>query len=161
LSKIILNIGGFIIEIDENAPARARAEAKINADPELVWNVLIDVKNWPNWNPDVKNVVMDQKFTVGSQFKWKAGPGTITSKLQEIEKPKLLVWTGKTIGIHAVHVWRLKPIGGQTIISSEESWDGLIVHIFSGSMQKTLKKSTESGVKYLKQEIEKLIKSSV
>lgn len=142
------------MEIKENAPARARAEVKINADPELVWNVLIDVKNWPNWNLDVKNVVMDQKFAVGSQFKWKAGPGTITSKLQEIEKPELLVWTGKTMGIHAVHVWRLKPIDGQTLISSEESWDGLIVRILSGSMQKTLKQSTESGLKYLKQEIE-------
>jgi uncharacterized protein YndB with AHSA1/START domain len=143
------------MEINENAPARARAEIMINADPESVWNVLIDVKNWPNWNPDVKNVVMDQKFIVGSEFKWKAGPGTITSKLQEIEKPKLLVWTGKTMGIHAVHVWRLKPINGQTIISSEESWTGLMVSILSGRMQNTLKKSTESGLKYLKREIER------
>jgi uncharacterized protein YndB with AHSA1/START domain len=143
------------MEINENAPACARAEVLINSDPESVWNVLIDVKNWPNWNPDVKNVVMDQKFIVGSEFKWKAGPGTITSKLQEIKKPKLLVWTGKTMGIHAVHVWRLKPINGQTIISSEESWAGLIVNILSERMQKTLKKSTKSGLNYLKHEVEK------
>ncbi|UTB31498.1 MAG: SRPBCC family protein [Methanobacterium sp. ERen5] len=143
------------MEIKENVPVRAYAEVKINADPELVWNVLIDVKKWPTWNPDIKNVVMGQKFTVGSQFKWKSGPGTITSKLQEIEKPKLLVWTGKTMGIHAVHIWRLKPIDGQTLISSEESWDGLLVKILSGSMQKTLQKSIESTLKYLKLEIEK------
>jgi len=143
-----------MIKINENAPAIARSNVMIDADPESVWNVLTDIENWPYWNPDVKNVVMDDKFSVGSKFKWKAGPGTITSKLQVIDKPKLLVWTGKTLGIHAVHVWSLKSSEGQTMVSSEESWDGLIVRILPGSMQKTLEKSTESGLKYLKQEIE-------
>lgn len=71
-----------MISINENAPAIARSTIKINADPEAVWNVLTDLENWPNWNPDVKNVEMNQEFVTGSEFKWKAGPGTITSKLQ-------------------------------------------------------------------------------
>lgn len=143
-----------MIRINENAQAIARSKVQIDADPESVWNVLTDLENWPKWNPDVKNVEMGPNFVVGSEFKWKAGPGTITSKLQVINKPKLLVWTGKTLGIHAVHVWKLKPINGQTIISSEESWEGLIVSILAGKMKKTLEKSTESGLKYLKQELE-------
>ena len=148
-------MGDNRIKINENAPALARKEIMIDADPESVWNVLIDIEHWPKWNPDVENVKMDHDFVEGSEFKWKAGPGTITSKLQVVDKPKLLVWTGKTMGIHAVHVWSLKPSKGQTMISSEESWEGLIVRILSGRMQKTLEKSTESGLKYLKQEIEK------
>jgi uncharacterized protein YndB with AHSA1/START domain len=127
---------------------------EINATPETVWKVLTDINHWPSWNPDVKNVSFNGDVSVGSIFKWKAGPGTITSTFQEIERPKLLVWTGKTLGIKAIHVWKLAPNDNKTIINTEESWDGIIVNILRGWMQKTLDESTESGLKHLKDGIE-------
>jgi hypothetical protein len=39
----------------------------------------------------------------GSTFRWKAGPGTITSRIERVEPPRLIAWTGKTLGIHAIH----------------------------------------------------------
>lgn len=139
-----------MIDVNKDAPVLACSEIMIDANPEMVWNVLTDIENWPNWNPDVKNVSLDGKFEVGSKFQWKSGPGTITSTLQVVYKPKLLVWTGKTLGIKAVHVWKLEPNHNKTVISSEESWEGLIVSILKGRMQKILEESTESGLKYLK-----------
>lgn len=47
-----------MININEDAPAIAKSNVKIEADPESIWNVLIDIENWPNWNPDVKNVIL-------------------------------------------------------------------------------------------------------
>ena len=121
--------------------------------------MLTDIDNWPSWNPDVKNVSFNGDVSVGSIFKWKAGPGTITSTFQEIYRPKLLVWTGKTLGIKAIHVWNLIPYENKTIITTEESWDRIIVNIMDGWMQKALDQSTESGLKNLKIGIEDISKS--
>jgi hypothetical protein len=37
----------------------------------------------------------------GSVFRWKAGAGTITSTIQRVEPPRLIAWTGGTLGIRA------------------------------------------------------------
>ena len=148
-----------MININNKAPAISRGMIEINATPETVWNVLTDINNWPRWNPDVKNVSFNGDVSVGSKFKWKAGPGNITSIFQEIERPKRLVWTGKTLGIKAIHVWKLAPNDNKTILNTEESWDGIIVNILHGWMQKTLDESTESGLKHLKDGIEQTSKS--
>lgn len=65
-----------------------------------------------------------------------------------------MVWTGKTLGIKAIHVWKLTFNDNKTIIHTEESWDGIMVTILRGWMQKTLDESTESGLKHLKSGIE-------
>lgn len=148
-----------MIKINNNAPAISRGKIEINAMPETVWNVLTDINNWPSWNPDVKNVSFNGDVSVGSIFKWKAGPGTITSTFQVIEHPKILVWTGKTLGIKAIHVWKLASNDNKTIINTEESWEGIIVNILRGRLQKTLDESTESGLKHLKAGIEHTSKS--
>ena len=149
-----VNMEGFMINVNKNAPAIARSEIEIIAEPETVWDMLIDIENWPKWNHDMKNASSKGEVSVGSSFKWKAGPGTITSTFQEIERPKLLVWTGKTLGIKAIHVWKLMPKDDKTIVRSEESWEGLIISIIPGRMEKTLEESTESGLQYLKAGIE-------
>ena len=105
---------------------------------ETVQQVLTDVENWPSWNQEVKESSLDDELAVGTVFRWKAGPGTITSTLQQVESPALIGWTGKTLGIWAIHVWRLEPANGGTLVRSEESWEGFPVRLLSGRMQKTL-----------------------
>jgi uncharacterized protein YndB with AHSA1/START domain len=142
------------MEIDKNAPAISHAEIEVAASPEIVWAVLADIDAWPSWNPEVKRASLQGPLAPGVQFRWKAGPGTITSTLESVEPPKVIAWTGKTVGIKAIHVYRLEPRGETTIVKSDESWDGLVVRLFRGPMTKTLQKSTESGLRYLKTEAE-------
>ncbi len=144
------------MEVNEHAPAVAHSEIEVAAPPEIVWAVLTDVESWPSWNPDVKSASLEGPLTKGAQFRWKAGPGTITSTLQSVEPPRLIVWTGKTFGIKAIHVHRFEPQGetGSTIVRSEESWEGLLVRLLRGSMTKTLQKATDSGIRHLKTEAE-------
>jgi hypothetical protein len=59
------------------------------------------------------------------------------------------------LGITAVHVWNIKKQDGFTIVKTEESWDGLLVRLFSGMMQKALDQSINQGLEYLKVEAEK------
>ena len=142
------------MEADQRAPVVANGEIEISGAPEAVWDVLTDFRAWPSWNPDVKSMSFAGEVAEGSEFKWKAGPGTITSTIRRVERPRLIGWTGKTLGTSAVHVYRLEPRDGKTLVSTEESFDGLIARIFRGSLQKTVNKSLDTGLQYLKARVE-------
>ncbi len=118
------------MDINKSAPIVAAGEIEVAADPAIVWEVMAGVDRWPAWNPDVKSAHLAGELAEGSTFWWKAGPGTIISTLQQVERPRTLAWTGNTFGIKAVHVWWLEPKDGQTIVRTEESWEGLLPRIF-------------------------------
>ena len=117
------------MEVNAEAPALARAEIDIDAPREVVWEVLTDFAAWPRWNPDVTSVKVDGPLEPGTTFHWKAGPGTITSTLRDVDPPKRIAWTGKTFGIKAVHVWSFETRGDATVARSAESWEGPIVRL--------------------------------
>ena len=102
-----------------------RGEIEIAAAPELVWDVLTAIDRWPSWNPQVKSMDMQGGLAEGTQFRWKAGPGTITSTIRSVEAPRLIAWTGKTLSINAIHEYRLEPRDGKTSVRTEESYEGL------------------------------------
>ena len=143
------------MKVNESAPAIASAEVEVDADPETVWEVLTSIDEWPSWNPDVRSASLEDGLTEGSRFRWKAGPGTITSTFQRIERPRLIGWTGTTFGVKAVHVHRLEARGDGTAVSSEESWEGVPVRIFRGRMQRTLDEAVRTGLDNLKAEAER------
>jgi len=120
-----------------------------------VWDVLTSIERWPSWNPSVKSVAMQGDLAEGSTFRWKAGPGTITSTIQRIEAPRLIAWTGKTLGIDAIHVHTLEPQAGKTLVRTEESYEGLVARLFRGPLQKTLDSALDDGLRYLKAEAER------
>jgi hypothetical protein len=142
------------MELKANAPAVARGEIEVAAAPEIVWGVLTDIGGWPAWNPDVKSASLEGPLAPGTQFRWKAGPGTITSTLQQVEPPHLIGWTGKTTGIDAVHVYLLEARGDSTLVRSEESWDGLLVRLLRRPLTRTLQKGIDSGLGHLKAQAE-------
>ncbi len=141
--------------INNNAPVVAASEIEIAAGPEIVWDVMIKIDQWPTWNPDIEEVFLDGEVAEGSEFRWKSGPGMITSTIRRIERPRFLAWTGKTFGIRAIHIWRMEPRDGNTLARTEESWEGLVARMFRGRMQKTLENAINAGLNYLKAEAER------
>jgi uncharacterized protein YndB with AHSA1/START domain len=140
--------------INEQAPVVGASEIEIGAAPEAVWEVLTAFERWPSWNRDVKSMTMQGAVAPGSVFRWKAGPGTITSTIQRVEPPRLIAWTGKTLGIKAIHLWHFEPRNGGTFVRTEESYEGLVARLFSRSIQKTLDRALADGLRYLKTEVE-------
>lgn len=143
------------MEVNKSAPVVAVGEIEVAADPEIVWDVMAGIDRWPAWNPDVKSAHLEGEMALGSKFRWKAGPGMVTSTIQQVARPRTLAWTGNTLGINAIHVWRLEPKGERTVVRTEESWDGLISRIFRGQMQRMLQRSIDAGLRYLKAEAER------
>jgi uncharacterized protein YndB with AHSA1/START domain len=141
--------------IADDAPVVSSVELEIGAPVEAVWDVLTAIDGWPGWNRDVKWVSIEGPAVEGTSFRWKAGPSTIRSTIVSVERPRLIAWTGKTLGIKAVHVWRLEPRNGGTLLRTEESYEGLVSRILRRSLQKTLDKALADGAAYLKAEAEK------
>lgn len=138
-----------------DAPVRGTAEIDIEAPQQLVWEVLTRFENWPNWNPDVKSMSFAGPLALGSEFRWKAGPGTIVSTLERIEAPRHVSWRGRTMSIKAVHDWWLEPRDAGTHVRTEESFSGLLARVARKQLQKTLDTSLETGLAALKREAER------
>ena len=142
------------MDVNRAAPVVAADEIEIAASPQAVWDVLTDLESWPRWNSDVKSMSMEGALAQGTVFRWRAGPGTITSTIQDLQPPTLIAWTGTTFGIKARHVYRLEPRGDGTLVHTEESYEGLVARLLRGSLQKTLEKGLSDGLRYLKAEAE-------
>src|SRR5262245_5929874 len=91
----------------------------------------------------------------GSEFRWRAGPATITSTLRRVEPPGLIAWTGKTLGISAIHFWWLEPRNGSTFVRTAESYDGVVARLFRRRLQRVLDEALASGLRHLKAEAER------
>lgn len=146
---------GSAATTDRRAPVLGASEIEITAAPETVWDVLATIDAWPTWNPDVKSVAIDGDVAAGTQFRWKSGSGTITSTLRQVERPRLIAWTGRSYGLKAFHVWWLEPRNGATRVRTEETFDGLVARVFRRPLRKTLSNALESGLRHLKAEAER------
>jgi hypothetical protein len=143
------------MDIKTNAPVIARADVQIAADLQTVWGILSDLERWPSWNAEVRSVSTNGPLAPGSTFRWKAGPGTIRSRLGEVDPPRKIAWSGLTFGIRAIDVFRLEELDGGTRVAEEESWDGVPARLLSGRMQRTLQTAIVQGLRSLKAEAER------
>ena len=143
------------MDINRSAPAAFGSSIHIDADPETVFAVIADIDAWPAWNSDVRSAKVDGPVAVGTVFRWKAGPSSLTSTLRVVDRPHEIAWTGKTMGIEAVHVFRFEATNGGTLARSDESWDGLLPRVLSGYSTKSLRKAITGVLANLKAEAER------
>ncbi|MGZ8593925.1 MAG: SRPBCC domain-containing protein [Actinomycetota bacterium] len=143
------------MDIDRDAPATAEGEVRIAASPETVWAVMADLPAWPTWNSDVKSMALQGRVEPGSTFRWKSGSSSLVSILQVVEAPREIAWTGKTMGINAVHTFRFEPIEGGTLAHSAESFRGLIPSVLKKYSRGVLQRGIDSILATLKTEAER------
>lgn len=143
------------MDVNRSAPVVAGAEIEIAADPEAVWEVLTGFEDWPSWNPAASSVSLEGGVEEGSVFRWSAGRARITSTLRRVERPRFVGWTGKTTGIRAVHVWHLEPRDGETLVRTDESFEGALVRLLRGRLQRNLQDVLDDGLVRLKAEAER------
>lgn len=117
-------------KIDEDASLTDRQSIIINAPIDEVWQYLIDVEKWPNWNTDIQWVKMDSN-SEGGQFTWNVNGKNIQSKIENASKPNTLSWVGKSGWVKSIFLWTLDEIDeNQTVVSVEESLQGFMLFLF-------------------------------
>lgn len=143
--------------IDLDAPVQGSAAVFISAPIDLVWRVQADPGAWPRWNPDVQRVDFPGPLTPGTEFRWKAGGVGIVSRLEAVDPPRELGWTGRSFGLRAAHVWRFHEVDGGTRVETEESFSGLPARLFRTTFQRLLASSLEKGLQALREECERQV----
>jgi hypothetical protein len=143
------------MEIDESAPAIVRRSATVAAPPAVVWQLLSRIDEWPAWQEEVEHARLTGPLAPGSTFRWKAGPFTIASRLEEVEPERSIGWSGGSLGVRARHVYRLDPAGGGTAVASEESWNGLLARLLPGVARRRLAAGVDGALTALGREAER------
>jgi hypothetical protein len=142
------------VAVDSKAPVRGAAAIEIAGPLSDVWDVLTDISGWPKWNPNVQAAQMEGPLAVGTIFRWKSGT-SLVSRIIHVDQGRMIAWTGWTTGIRAIHIYRFQSSGSITKVVTEESFQGLIVRLLRGSMQRTLDTALKTGLESLKQETER------
>jgi hypothetical protein len=143
------------MEIDHAAPAVAEGQIQIDAGPEVVFDVLSDLSGWPSWNSEVRSIFVSGPVQPETRFRWKAGGATMSSILKVVSPPSEIGWTGRAMGIDAVHVFQLEGRNGGTLATSQESFRGLIPSVLKGYSRKVLKRGIDDILSALKVEAER------
>ena len=143
------------MDINRSAPVIAKTQMHIAADQQTVWDALTDFESWPAWKEEVRSLSLRGPVEPGSTFEWKAGPGTIRSRLEEVDGPRRIAWTGSTFGIRAIDAFRLETLDGGTLVTEEESWDGVLARLLRSRMRRTLQSGIDDGMRALRAEAER------
>lgn len=100
-------------------------------------------------------MAFDGRLESGSTFSWKSGSASLVSTLQVVEAPHEIGWTGKTMGIHAVHMFQFEPMDGGTLARSAESFRGLIPRVLKKYSRNILQRGIDGILASLKIEAER------
>jgi uncharacterized membrane protein len=137
-------------KVDAGAPVVVSRTIDVMAPVEAVWRVLADIEQWPSWNRAVASVSLDGDVAPGTHFAWRAGPSTIRSTLLQVERPSFMAWSGRTLGLQAIHVFALMANGESTEVRTEESYTGLVAWLLRIPLRRALARALGDGLEDLK-----------
>jgi hypothetical protein len=141
-------------QILTTAPVQFSGQITINATPDRVYGLLIDLPDWPNWQRDITNVVVNPPIQTGTTFGWVSGGYGVQSTIDRAVPNQSLAWTGKLVNFHIIQLFNLTPgPNGTTIVTMQESLSGFLVKYFYSSAE--LAQSDERWFSYLKSAAER------
>lgn len=144
-----------MININSEAPIKCSKTITIKADSLRVWKVLTNIDNWPTWQTDISKSKLNGELKPEATFNWKSNGAKINSIIHIVKHNSKFGWTGKSLGIYAIHNWALSEVNGITTISVEESMEGFLASLFKKSFNQNLEKGMTKWLNLLKQECEK------
>lgn len=129
----------------------------INASQEKIWQILTDFKNYPKWNSFITSVSGNVK--VGNHIKIKLQGMTFKPVVLTINKNTELKWLGRLWFkgmFDGEHKFKLIDNGnGTTNLEQSEQFSGVLVRLFSKSLDRNTKKGFERMNSELKLRAEK------
>lgn len=129
----------------------------INASKEKIWKILTDFESYPEWNSFIKSVTGEVK--VGNQIKIKLQGMTFKPNVLTFNENTELKWLGylwfKGL-FDGEHKFKLTDNGnGTTNFEQSENFSGILVKLFSKSLDKDTKNGFEQMNNELKLRAEK------
>lgn len=138
--------------INHKAPVSCTKSIVISSPASEVWKVLTDINRWPEWQREISKATVNGPLESGTTFDWKTGGMAIHSTLHTVQPFTHFGWTGKVMGIYAIHNFTLKPQEDKTLVLVEESMEGFLARLLKSSFNKLLEKGMINWLDALKNE---------
>ena len=107
---------------------RIEQTVDIEAPPPRVWNVTIDLAQWPSWNPTVTEVSYRDLGEVRPGFRARLKqPGSAPAEwaVTRVEAPRRFEWTTRPLGMRVDAIHDLQPTAMGTHVTLAIEVSGL------------------------------------
>lgn len=171
LSSVLLAIGGTVAAVTVLAwlagrmkvgTVQVHTSAEINASKETVWAVLVDFKQYPNWNPSMIEVHADPQ--PGNRMDWKSkfngAVRDLNARIDRVDTARELSWTGPISGLERISFWGhhrmiIDDLGGNRVrLTNTEEFGGLMTIPMRSLIKNDVSKAYEAVNAALKQRAE-------
>jgi len=108
---------------------RADITVRVSAAPERVWEVLVDVENWPSWTPSVMSITrLDEgPLRIGSRVRIKQPRlPVVTWTVTELSPAASFTWVAAGPGFRTTASHRIRPGEPGSIVTLVLDQDGLL-----------------------------------
>ncbi len=120
----------------EYDPARAvffvHNQIDIKAPPEVVWDIMIDVRAWPEWYVGATNLTVrspDERIGPGVVVSWRTMGLDFDSKVAEFTPPTRFAWESRKAVIRGYHAWLIIPTAGGCRVITDETFNGFLAYM--------------------------------
>jgi len=115
-----------LTDIDREAPVIAQHQIDIAAPLATVWDLHINVDDWPQWNHEITAAELDGEFAPESRFTWTSWGFTVTSTINAVEAHRRTLWGGAAQGIMGIHEWLFEETPTGVHVVTNESFAGAV-----------------------------------
>ncbi len=129
---------------------RAEYHADVGSTAERLWDILTDVKAWPEWQGTSFVDPPAASLEKGSTFTAELGGHNWNVTVTEADRPVRLVWAGRQMGLKAVHEWEFAEGGGRTQAISRDTVSGWPLLFARATVEKKVSQHDERWLASLK-----------
>jgi len=138
------------------------SEIEIEASPEKVWGILVNIDNWNTWNPIINQA--SGIASVGSELtitmrgeKGEDGPKYMPV-VTSFQEPKSFEWRAKMMSDFMFtngRVFKLEKTNNGTRLVNKETFKGMLVPLFWGKLNSHVPSMLNEMNQALKKQVEK------
>ena len=136
----------------------AHNEIEINAKPEVVWQILANVLEWPKWYKGAEDIFfMDESDTIltaSSVFSWKTMELNFVSTIKLFEPYSHLEWKSENSNITTYQAWLIIPTKNGCKVITDETHNGYSSLLEKKYHRRKLERLHEVWLKELKNKAE-------
>lgn len=141
-------------DVDRSAPVIAHHEIDIAASLDTVWQLHVNVTEWPTWLLEVTAAQLEGAFVPGNTFTWTSYGFTVTSTIYDVANNSRTLWGGEAQGIMGTHEWSFAQTAEGVHVTTTESFAGDAVGADPVMFQGLLDSSLTAWLNRLKEKAE-------
>jgi hypothetical protein len=158
---ILLFYNSFAFAQQVCTEREVKTEIIIHANSDSIWKVLINTKNYPNWNPYIYAVagIVKKGKMVSFRMKGNKKDRVFSAKILELDSGKRFAWGGGLLFfLKAKHYFVLVPVDESTTkLIQGEYWKGL----FGKALGKNVYKDACENFVIMNTKLKQLVEKNV